>query len=148
MLPLYESIYAKLQGDTTLTGLLGGDAADPRIYQTFVQFHSEAAIRGKFWVTFNKVQDVADDTQQTNVIRDIRFEVHSWGRDTDSDQVDKIDDRIRVLLDNIDLSTSKLLAWFCHQDGPSSRVYEVDQKVWHGISVYRCRVADRAELPA
>lgn len=148
MLPLYKRIYALLAADTTLKGLLGGDEVDPRIYQTFVQFHSEAALRGKYWVTFNKVQDVADETQQTNVIRDIRFEVHSWGRDTDSDQVDQIEDRIRAILDNVDLNNTDLLAWFCLQDGPSSRIYEVDQKVWHGISIYRCRVADRAELPS
>jgi len=146
MQPLYDSIMAKLSGDEGLRTLLGTDAEDPRIYQTYVQFHSEASIRGKHWVTFNKREDVSDGSEQTNAIREIRFEVHSWGRDADSDLVDQIDHRIRVVLDRANLNTDKLLAWFCLQTGSSTRVYEVDQKVWHGLSVYECRVADKAEL--
>ncbi|KKK64656.1 hypothetical protein LCGC14_2982020, partial [marine sediment metagenome] len=74
MLPLYRSVYAILSGDTTLLGLVGGDLADPHIYQTYVQFHSEAALRNHYWVTFNKLSDVADDTQQTQAIRLVRLE--------------------------------------------------------------------------
>ncbi len=147
MLPLYRSVYAILTGDETLRGLLGGDLADPHIYQTFVQFHSEAALRNQYWVTFNKLSDVADDTQQTQAIREIRLEIHVFGRDVSSDRVDEIDDQMRGLLDGADLATDTMLAWFCLQEGPSTRTYEVDQKIWHSISVYHCKVAAVALLP-
>lgn len=147
MLPLYRSVFAILSGDETLLGLIDGDASDPHIYQSFVQFHSEAALRNLFWVAFNKLSDVADDTQQTQAIREVRLELHVFGRDVDSDRVDEVDDRVRTLLDGADLATVDLLAWFCVQEGPSTRNYEVDQKIWHGVSVYHCKVAAVALLP-
>ena len=149
MLPLYKRIFAILKGDDTLRGLLGGNVADPRVFQTYVQYHSEAALRGKYWVCFNKLSDVADDTQQTQAIRLVRLELHVFGRDVDSDNVDAIDDQVRVLLDGADLAvTDSLLAWFCLQEGPATRNYEVDQKCWHAVSVYNCKVADVAALPS
>jgi hypothetical protein len=148
MLPLYRSINAILIADAALRALLGGDGADPRIYQTFIQFHSEAALRGKYWVCFNKLSDVADDTQQTQAIREVRLELHVFGRDASSDRVDEIDDQVRTLLDGVDLATDDLLAWFCIQEGPSTRGYEVDQKIWHSVSVYHCKVAAVALLPS
>ena len=148
MLPLYRSVYAILTGDATLRGLLGGDVADPHIYQTYVQFHSEAALRDHYWVTFNKLSDVADDTQQTQAIREVRLEIHVFGRDAKSDNVDEIDDRVRNILDGVDLATDALMAWFCLQEGPSTRTYEVDQKIWHSVSVYHCKVAAVNLLPS
>jgi hypothetical protein len=148
MLPLYRSVFEKLTGDETLRGLLGGDVNNPRIYQTYVQFHSEAALRNHPWVCFNKLSDVADDTQQTQAIRLVRLELHVFGRDASSDLVDEIDDQVRVLLDGVDLRTDDLLAWFCLQEGPSTRSYEVDQKIWHAVSVYHCKVAAVAALPS
>lgn len=148
MLPLYRSVNAILTADAALRALLGGDSADPRIYQTFIQFHSEAALRGKYWVCFNKLSDVADDTQQTQAIREVRLELHVFGRDASSDRVDEIDDQVRTLLDGVDLATANLLAWFCLQEGPSTRGYEVDQKIWHSVSVYHCKVAAVALLPS
>lgn len=147
MLPLYRSVYNILQADATLRGLIDGDTDDPRIYQTFVQFHSEAALRNDYWVTFNKLSDVADDTQQTQAIREVRLELHVFGRDVASDRVDEIDDQVRNLLDGVDLATDDLMAWFCLQEGPSTRTYEVDQKIWHSVSVYHCKVAAVAMLP-
>jgi hypothetical protein len=148
MLPLYRSVYDILTADGTLRGLLGGDEADPRIYQTFVQFHSEAALRGHYLVCFNKLSDVADDTQQTQAIREVRLELHVFGRDASSDRVDEIDDQVRNLLDGADLATADLLSFFCLQEGPSTRTYEVDQKMWHAVSVYHCKVAAVALLPS
>lgn len=149
MLPLYRRIFGILDGDATLRQLLEADADDPHIYQTYVQFHSEAALRNKFWVTFNKLSDVADETEQTQAIRLIRLELHVFGRDTDSDRADQIEERIRTLLDGVDLSNATtLLAWYCYQEGPSTRTYETDQKLWHSVSVYHCKVADRAFAPA
>ena len=147
MLVLYKAVFDILQGDAPLSALLDGNAADPHIYQTYVQFHSEAALRNKYWVTFNKLSDTSDDTEQTQAIREIRLEVHAFGRDTDSDRIDQIDDRLHVLLDGIDLATDNMLAWFCLQEGPSTRIYEVDQKIWHGVSVYHMKVGDVARLP-
>ena len=147
MLPLYRSVFGILNGDTELLGLLGGNEADPHIYQTYVQFHSEAALLDHLWVTFNKLADVADDTQQTQAIREIRLEVHVFGREVSSDEVDQVDDRVRALLDGADLATVAMLAWFCLQEGPSTRTYEVDQKIWHAVSVYHCKVASVALLP-
>ncbi len=147
MLVLYQAVFAILSNDATLSTLVEGDPADPHIYQTFVQFHSEAALRNKFWVTFNKLSDTSDDTEQTQAIREIRLEVHVFGRDTDSDRIDQIDDRVHVLLDGIDLATADMLAWYSLQEGPSTRTYEVDQKIWHGVSVYHMKVADVARLP-
>lgn len=148
MLVLYNSVFAILDADDTLRGLLEGDTDDPHIYQSYVQFHSEAALANKYWVTFNKASDVADDTDQTQAIREIRLEIHVYGRDTDSDRLDQIEDRIRNLLDGTDLATGDMLAWFCLQEGPSTRGYEVDQKIWHSISVYHCKVGDLALLPS
>ena len=147
MLPLYRSVFDILTADVTLRGLINGNDADPRIYQTFIQFHSEAALRDKYWVCFNKLTDVADDTQQTQAIREVRLELHVFGRDAKSDHVDAIDDQVRNLLDGVDLATDALLAWFCLQDGAATRIYEVDQKIWHAVSVYRCKVAAVALLP-
>lgn len=148
MLPLYRSVYAILSADAALLVLLGGDAAESHIYQTYVQFHSEAAVRDQHWLTFNKLADVADDTQQTQARRDVRLEIHTFGRDVSSNTVDMIDDRVRVLLDGVNLSTDDLMAWFCLQEGPATRTYEVDQKAWHAVSIYHCKVADRAALPS
>lgn len=147
MLVLYESIHSILTADAQLQALLSGSAEDPRIYQSYVQFHSEAALRGHYWVTQNKLSDVADGTEQTQAIREIRLEIHVFGRDTDSDRLDQIEDRVRNLLDGVDISTTDLLAFICLQEGPSTRGYEVDQKVWHSVSVYRIKAADRALLP-
>ncbi len=148
MLVLYQSIFALLDADAQLRALLGGDTDDPHIYHTYVQFHSEAALRNRYWVTFNKLSDVADDTQQTQAIREIRLEIHVFGRDTDSDQPDQIEDRVRNILDGADIATTDMLAWFCVQEGPSTRAYEVDQKVWHSVSVYHCKVGAVALLPS
>ncbi len=148
MLVLYQSIYALLSADDDLQDLLRADIDDPHIYQTFVQFHSEAGLRNHHWVTFNKLSDVGDDTQQTQAIREIRLEIHVYSRDTDSDRVDEIEDRIRVLLDGTDVATDGMLAWFFLQEGPSTRSYEVDQKVWHTVSVYHCKVGAVALLPS
>ncbi len=148
MLPLYRSVFAILKGDDTLRGLLGGDVNDPRIFQTYIQFHSEAALRNQYWVCFNKLSDVADDTQQTQALRLVRLELHVFGRDVKSDIVDEIDDQVRVLLDGVDLATTNLMAWFCLQEGPSTRNYEVDQKCWHAVSIYHCKVAAVAALPS
>ena len=147
MLPLYRSVYDILTADATLLQLLDGDLANTHIYQTFVQFHSEAALRDHFWVTFNKLTDVADDTQQTQAIREVRLELHVFGRDASANRVDEIDDQVRGLLDGADLATTDLLAWFCLQEGPATRTYEVDQKIWHAVSVYHCKVAAVALLP-
>jgi hypothetical protein len=147
MLVLYKSIGNILRDDDALKLLLGGDVDDPHIYQTYVQFHSEAAVRNHHWVTFNKLSDVADDTEQTQAIREIRLEIHVFGRDTDSDRLDQIEDHIRSLLDGANIATEDMLAFFCLQEGPSTRNYEVDQKVWHSVSVYHCKVAAVALLP-
>jgi hypothetical protein len=147
MLVLYKSVSNILVADDTLRGLLNGDVDDPRIYQTYVQFHSEAAVRNHYWVTFNKLSDVADGTEQTQAIREIRLEIHVFGRDTDSDRLDQIEDHIRSLLDGANIATADMLAFFCLQEGPSTRNYEVDQKVWHSVSVYHCKVAAVALLP-
>ena len=148
MLVLYQSIYAILSADEELQGLLRANDDDSHIYQTFVQFHSEAALRLHHWVTFNKLSDVGDNTEQTQSIREIRLEIHVFGRDADSDTVDQIEDRIRVLLDGTDVATAEMLAWFFLQEGPSTRGYEVDQKAWHTISVYHCKVGAVALLPS
>lgn len=148
MLVLYKAVFNILSNDATLSALVGGNAADPHVYQTFVQFHSEAALTNKYWVTFNKLSDVSDDTEQTQAIREVRLEVHVFGRDTDSDRIDEIDDRVHTLLDGVDLATTDMLAWFSLQEGPSTRTYEVDQKMWHGVSIYHMKVADIARLPA
>jgi len=148
MRPFYRSVYDVLTSDETLRGLLDGNLADRRVFQTYVQFHSEAALRGNYWICFNKLSDVADGTQQTQAIREIRLEVHVFSRDESSDRVDDIDDQVRSLLDGADLATVDLLAWFCLQEGTSTRTYEVDQKIWHGVSVYHCKVAAVAMLPA
>ena len=148
MLVLYQSIFTILNADGDLRQLLDGDTDDPHIYQTYVQFHSEAALRLHHWVTFNKLSDVPDDTSQTQAIREIRLEVHVFGRDADSDRLDQIEDRVRALLDGVDIATDDMLAWFCLQEGPSTRSYEVDQKIWHTISVYHCKVGAVALLPS
>lgn len=147
MLVLYQSIFAILNADGDLRALLEGNTDDPHIYQTYVQFHSEAALRLHNWVTFNKLSDVPDDTSQTQAIREIRLEIHVFGRDTDSDRLDEIEDRVRALLDGVDIATADMLAWFCLQEGPSTRSYEVDQKIWHTVSVYYCKVGAVALLP-
>ncbi len=147
MLVLYRRVFGILDADATLRQLLEADTDDPHIYQTFVQFHSEAALRNKYWVTFNKLSDVADDTEQTQAIRRVRLEVHVFGRDTETDRIDQIEDRVRTLLDGVDLASAAMLAWYCLQDGPSTRAYEVDQKLWHTVSVYECKVGDVARLP-
>lgn len=147
MLVLYQSIYAILAADGALKALLRADDDDSHIYQTFVQFHSEAALRLLHWVTFNKLSDVGDNTEQTQAIREIRLEIHVFGRDANSDRVDEIEDRIRVLLDDTDVATTDMLAWFFLQEGPSTRNYEVDQKIWHTISVYHCKVGAVVLLP-
>ncbi len=147
MLVLYKSLHAILTGDVTLTNLIGGNVGDPHVYQTYVQFHSEAALRNKFWITYNKASDLADNTQQTQMVRVIRVEIHIYGRDTNSDTIDEAEDRIRVLLDGQNIATADMLAWYCIQQGESQRVYEVDQKIWHSISVYEAKVGDVALLP-
>lgn len=147
MLVLYTAVAAILTADETLRALLGGETGDPHIYQSFVQFHSEAALANQYWVTFNKASDVSDGSEQTQAIREVRLEIHVYGRDTNSDRIDQIEDRVRNLLDGADLATSAMLAWFCLQEGPSTRGYEVDQKIWHAISVYHCKVGDLALLP-
>ncbi len=145
---LYNAVFAILNADDPLRGLLEADVDDPHIYQSYVQFHSEAGLANKYWVTFNKASDVADGTDQTQAIREVRLEIHVYGRDTDSDRLDTIEDRVRNLLDGADLATIEMLAWFCLQEGPSTRGYEVDQKIWHSISVYHCKVGDVALLPS
>ncbi len=147
MLVLYESIHAILTGDATLVSMLQGTLDDPHVYQTFVQFHAEAALSNWYWITFNKLSDVSDDTSQTQAIREIRMELHIFGRDTDTDRIDQIEDQVRAILDGVDIATANMLAWFCLQEGPSTRVYEVDQKIWHSVSVYHCKVGDLARLP-
>lgn len=147
MLVLYQSLYAILSADTDLKALLRGDDDDSHIYQTYVQFHSEAALRQHHWVTFNKLSDVGDDTEQTQAIREIRMEIHVFGRDANSDLVDEIEDRVRVLLDGADVATVDMLAWYFLQEGSSTRTYETDQKIWHTISVYYCKVGAVALLP-
>lgn len=148
MLPLYESVFSVLRANDALCDLLGSDEDDPHIYQTFIQFHSEAAVRNRFWICFDKVSDVADGTAQTQAIREIRLAIHTFGRDANSDTVDRIDDQVRVLLDDARLSTPDLLAWYCLQEGPATRTYEIDQQLWHSTSVYRCKVAARIALPS
>ena len=147
MLVLYQSLYAILSADDALKALLRGDDDDSHIYQTYVQFHSEAALRLHHWITFNKLSDVSDDTEQTQSIREIRMEIHVFGRDANSDVVDEIEDRIRVLLDGADVATADMLAWYFLQEGSSTRTYETDQKIWHTISVYYCKAAAVALLP-
>ena len=147
MLVLYQAVFTILDADVTLRQLLEADADDPHIYQTYVQFHSEAALRNRYWVTFNKLSDVSDGTEQTQMIREVRLEIHVFGRDTDSDRLDEIEDRVRNLLDGADIATADMLAWFCLQEGPSNRNYEVDQKIWHSVSVYHCKVGAVALLP-
>ena len=147
MLVLYESLRAILTGDGTLLSLLQGDDVDPHVYQTSVQFHSEAALTNRYWLTFNKLSDVSDDTSQTQSIREVRIELHIFGRDVNSDRLDQIEDQVRSLLDGADIATDDMLAWFCLQEGPSTRNYEVDQKIWHSVSVYHCKVGDVARLP-
>lgn len=147
MLVLYQSIFAILEADTQLQALLDGDTDDPHIYQSYVQFHSEAALRSRYWITFNKLSDVGDGTEQTQAIREIRLEIHVYGRDTDSDRLDQIEDRVRNLLDGADVATTDMLAWFFIQEGSSTRSYEVDQKIWHTVSVYHCKVGAVALLP-
>ncbi len=148
MLVLYKAIFAILDADEGLRQLLDADADDPHIYQTYIQFHSEAALRNRYWVTFNKLSDVGDGTEQTQAIREIRLEIHVFGRDTSSDRLDEIEDRVRNLLDGTDVATADMLAWYFLQEGPSTRSYEVDQKIWHTVSVYHCKVGAVALLPA
>ena len=149
MLPLYRNIYDILSTDEVLRGLLDAEEdSDTHIYQTFVQFQSEAALKDLYWVTFDKLSDVSDDTQQTQAIREVRLELHVFGRDVSSDRVDEIDDRVRVLLDGADIATDQMLAWFCLQEGPATRTYEVDQKIWHAVSIYFCKVAAVDFLPS
>ncbi len=147
MLVLYQSLYAILSADGDLKALLRADDDDSHIYQTYVQFHSEAALRLHHWITFNKLSDVGDSTEQTQAIREIRLEIHVFGRDVDSDLVDQIEDRVRVLLDGTDVATADMLAWYFLQEGSSTRSYETDQKIWHTVSVYYCKVGAVALLP-
>jgi len=133
---LYRSVFAILAGDTDLITLLDVSLPEnPKIYQTFIDFDSAAALKGDQWITFGSVNDRPMEIEQMQDVREITLDVHVWVRGPGSDQAEVIEKRIRELLDNADLSTETLFVWYSHAAG-YSKIYETVPQLWHVTSTY------------
>lgn len=132
---LYRSVYAILSGDTSLNDLLASSPENPKVFQTFIDFDSAFALKNEQWLTFGIVDDRPMDIEQMQDVREIALDVHVWVRGPGSDLAELLEKRVREVLDNADLSTATLFAWFCHSVG-YSKVYEAAPQLWHITSSY------------
>ena len=127
---LYKAVFAVLQGDVALKGLLDATGEDPRIYQTSVAFDSAAALKDGYWITYNVSSDLPAPVEQTQDVREIRVDVHVWVRGPHTDKAEQIAKRILELLDGADLATATLFAWQFLGRG-YSKTFESEPEVWH-----------------
>ncbi len=140
---LYKAIQKVLEVDTGVSGdlawLLGAVAGDPRIYQTAVQEHVQAANSGIRWVTYNKAADEGDGTEQDTDVRLAEIDFHCWARESDSGGADAIHDRLRFLLDGKDDvikgTDASLLVMWCNYLSYTKQ-FEPETKLWHVTATF------------
>jgi len=129
--------------------LLGAVKGDSRIYQTAVQEHVQAENTGIRWVTFNKAADTGDGAEQTTAIRIGAIDFHCWARESDSNGVDAVHDRLKVVLDGQaqalhDLDENLLVMTFYYHS--YLKQFEPDTRLWHVIATYAVIHADADEV--
>jgi len=134
---LYRSVFAKLTGDNDLTMLLESILPEnPKVYQSWVDFESAAALKNDQWITFNIVNDRPHPVEQMQDVRDIVLAVHIWVRGPGSDKAEAIEKRTRELLDDADIATSTLFVWQCFAVS-YAKTFEAQPNLWHIESTYR-----------
>lgn len=150
---LYRTLKSLLEADAgvdnDLAWLLGAVEGDSRIYQTAVQEHVQAANTGIRWVTFNKVADGDDGSDQTTAIRNAEIDFHVWARESDSSGAEVVHDRLKVVLDGRhqalhDLDTRLLVMLINYVT--YTKQFEAEQKLWHIIATFAVMYADLDEL--
>jgi len=146
---LYQAIQKVLEADTGVNGdlawLLGAVPGDPRIYQSAVQEHVQAANSGIRWVTYNKAADASDGSDQTTNIRVAEVDFHCWARESDSGGVDAVHDRLKLLLDGKDDTIkgtdANLLVMWCNYLSYTKQ-FEPDAKLWHVTATFSILYAE------
>lgn len=134
---LYASLWSALTGDSELITLLdGNEPENPKIYQSFIDFSSAFALKNSLWVTFGIINDRPMEIEQMQDVHELLLDVHVWQRGPGSDRAEDVERRTREILDNADLSTDTLFAWYCHFTG-YNKVYEAVPQLWHVSSTYR-----------
>ena len=146
---LYKAIQTVLEADAGADGdlawLLGAEPGDPRIYQTAVQEHVQAANSGIRWVTYNKVVDEGDGSDQSTQVREAEVDFHCWGRESDSGGADAVHDRLKTVLDGADGALAAvdatLLVMWCNYL-TYQKQFESESKLWHVIATFSVMYAE------
>ncbi len=145
-LQLYRSVFSILTKDEALSTLLAGsatnddqaaqNAADSRVFETFVEFDSGEALTYTAWITFSTIRDAPFETEQTQDIRDIILDINIWTRGPGSLAAEIIEKRVRQLMDHADLATDTLLVYYCLSSG-YGKAYEIASSLWRVISTFK-----------
>lgn len=135
---LYKVIFEQLTEDPDLVSLLGHTLEDPRIHQTYADYDTSGnVLTNRNWITFNIVSDRPMDADQTQDIREIVLDVHTWRRGTGDGPADEVEEHIRRLLDNQvqDLNSDYLLLLKILASG-YFKTFEVQSQLWHIITTF------------
>ena len=130
---LKEAIFAKLNDDTTLQGLLGGSG---RI------FHRQPPSAAKYpCITYSIITDrdnIFDETISTGQVTESFFRITIFSRDSKTEESDNIEARVKVLLNGqTTLDTIKIICYSCFRDNLLEPIKDPDTLIWTTQIRYR-----------
>ena len=136
---LKEAIFAKLNDDATLQGLLGGSG---RI------FHRQPPSAAKYpCITYSIISDtdnVFDETISTWEVTGSFFRVTIFSKDSKTEESDNIEARTKILLHGqTALDSNKIICYSCFRDNLLEPIRDSDTLVWVTLIRYRVRWATK-----
>jgi len=132
---LKEAIFAKLNDDSTLQGLLGGSG---RI------FHRDPPSDAKYpCITYSILSDrdnIFDETVGDGQVTGSFFRVTIFSKNSKTEESDNIEARIKTLLNGqTTLDTTKIICYSCFRDNLLESFKDPDNQIW--ITQIRYRIS-------
>jgi len=136
---LKEAIFAKLNDDSILVGLLGGSG---RI------FHRNPPKKAQYpCVTYAIIIDrdrPFDENQDTGEATECSFRVTIFDNHSKTERTDNVEARIKILLHGQrKLDTVKIICYSCFRDNLMESIKAPDSRVWVTPARYRVRWATK-----
>jgi len=137
---LKEAIFAKLNDDATLRGLLGGVG---RI------FHRQPPSAAKYpcivYYVLTDKDNPFNETQDTGgKITETYFKVVIFSKSSKTEKADNIESRIKILLHGqTTLDTAKIICYSCFRDNLEEPIKNLKTLVWATPVRYKTRWANK-----
>jgi len=141
MKELWQALWVKLTGDTTLKSMVDYSTSTRTIKRgnTLLNIVFSSSVTRA--VTFYEWTDVRSERSSTAPIRDVTFMIVCWSKNGDLEAVE-LKDYLITLLDGADISDADILNYHSEYDDFSTPpYYDKEEQAWRIDLRFRFRVA-------